>query len=55
MLRDATVAYDKAKEIGRICKSSKTLEEALERAKSVSPNEDLTEVVKAVGHYLPRS
>lgn len=45
-------AYQKVKAIAAICKESKTLAEAQEKSKSISPNENIDALVKAIGHWL---
>lgn len=59
MMQDATKAYETAKEIGRICRESKTLKEAQEKVRAIQQarevsltQENLDAVVASVGHWL---
>ena len=51
--RDSDVAYQKVQKIAEICKESKTLIEAKDRArKEVAGGENLDAMVAAIGYWL---
>jgi hypothetical protein len=51
-MRDSTTAYETAKRLGLICRSSKTLEEARAMALKEFGTQDYAHIVEALSHLI---